>query len=472
MVLPPKKCKPLPELKKKPLADAVEAASQEQRVRARLERLNWDAAGIDIGATSHFVAVPADRDEQPVREFAAFTADLEHLADWLKQCGIRTVAMESTGVYWIPLFELLESRGFEVILVNAHHVKNVPGRKSDVLDCQWLQELHTFGLLRGAFRPEESMCVLRAYLRQRANLVRYAGMHIQHMQKALNQMNLHLHHVVSDITGVTGMKIIRAILAGERDPQMLAQLRDRRCRQSVETIAKALHGSWRAEHLFALRQAVELFDFYQQQIGRCDEETAQVLAGLDPATEEDAPPAVRKHKQDRNTPQIDDLREQLFRLVGVDLTRIDGLNAHTVLKILSEIGTDMSRWSSVKQFCSWLGLSPGNKISGGKRIGKSKTTPSANRAAAALRIAAQALANSHSALGGYLRRQKARLGSPKAITATAHKLATIIYSMIANQSEYDPPEVNYYDVQYRKRVLANLKRRADQLGFDLVERPA
>jgi transposase len=472
MVLPPKKCKPLAEQKKRPLVVACETVLKEQQVQAQLERLNWDAAGIDIGATSHFVAVPPDRDEQPVREFPAFTADLERLADWLEQCGIRTVAMESTGVYWIPLFELLESRGFEVLLVNAHHVKNVPGRKTDVLDCQWLQELHTFGLLRGAFRPEEPMCVLRAYLRQRANLVRYAGMHIQHMQKALNQMNLHLHHVVSDITGVTGMKIIRAILAGERDPQVLAQHRDQRCRQSLETIAKALQGSWREEHLFALRQAVELFDFYQLQLARCDEEIARVLARLDTATDEEAPSAVRKHKVDRNTPRIDDLREQLFRLVGVDLTRIDGLNPHSVLKILSEVGTDMSRWPSVKQFCSWLGLSPGNRISGGKRIGKSKTTPSANRAAAALRIAAQALSNSHSALGGYLRRQKARLGGPKAITATAHKLATILYSMIANKREYDPPEVNYYDVQYRKRVLANLRRRADQLGFDLIERAA
>ena len=472
MVLPPKKCKPPAEQEKKPLVGACERLSKEQQVQSRLKRLNWDAAGIDIGATSHFVAVPADRDEQPVREFPSFTADLERLADWLAQCGIRAVAMESTGVYWIPLFELLESRGFDVLLVNAHHVKNVPGRKTDVLDCQWLQELHTFGLLRGAFRPEEPMCVLRAFLRQRANLVRYAGMHIQHMQKALNQMNLHLHHVVSDITGVTGMKIIRAILDGERDPRVLAQHRDRRCRQSVATIAKALQGSWREEHLFALRQAVELFDFYQHQLARCDEEIARVLARLDPVTDANAPPPVRKHKVDRNTPGIDDLREQLFRLVGVDLTRIDGLNPHSVLKILAEIGTDMSRWPSAKQFCSWLGVSPGNKISGGKRIGKSKTTPSANRAAAALRVAAQALSNSRSALGGYLRRQKARLGAPKAITATARKLATILYSMIANQTEYDPPEVNYYDVQYRKRVLANLKRRADQLGFDLIERAA
>ncbi|WP_295408217.1 IS110 family transposase [uncultured Thiocystis sp.] len=317
--------------------------------------MNWDAAGIDLGATSHFVAVPVDRDAPSVREFPAFTADLERLADWLAQCHIRTVAMESTGVYWIPLFELLESRGFEVLLVNAHHVKHVPGRKTDVLDCQWLQELHTFGLLRGAFRPEASMCVLRAYLRQRANLVRDAGMHLQHLQKALNQMNLHLHPVVSDLTGVTGMTIIRAILGGERDAQVLAQHRDRRCRQSAETIAKALQGHWREEHRFALRQAVELFDVDQQQIARCDEEIAQVLARLDPATDVDAPPPVRKHKADRNTPRIDDLREPLFRLAGVDLTRIDGLNPHSVLKILSEIGTDLSRWPSVKPFCAWLG---------------------------------------------------------------------------------------------------------------------
>ncbi len=325
------------------------------RCKPNWERLNWDAAGIDLGATSHFVAVPVDRDAPSVREFPAFTADLERLADWLAQCHIRTVAMESTGVYWIPLFELLESRGFEVLLVNAHHVKHVPGRKTDVLDCQWLQELHTFGLLRGAFRPEASMCVLRAYLRQRANLVRDAGMHLQHLQKALNQMNLHLHPVVSDLTGVTGMTIIRAILGGERDAQVLAQHRDRRCRQSAETIAKALQGHWREEHRFALRQAVELFDVDQQQIARCDEEIAQVLARLDPATDVDAPPPVRKHKADRNTPRIDDLREPLFRLAGVDLTRIDGLNPHSVLKILSEIGTDLSRWPSVKPFCAWLG---------------------------------------------------------------------------------------------------------------------
>lgn len=472
MIVPPQPSQPAPELREKPLTQAITKALEQPSAPNDLTQLNLDAAGIDIGATSHFVAVPAGRDEQRVREFPAFTADLERLADWLTQCGVRTVAMESTGVYWIPLFELLERRGFEVLLVNARHVKNVPGRKTDVLDCQWLQELHTFGLLRGAFRPEDSMCVLRAYLRQRANLVRYAGMHIQHMQKALNQMNLHLHHVVSDITGVTGMTILRAILAGERDPMVLAQYRDRRCRESVETIAKALHGHWREEHLFALRQAVELFDVYQQQIGHCDEAIARVLNTLEPTTEAEAPEALRAQKLARNTPRIPELREQLFRLVGVDLTRIDGLNAHTVLKILSEIGTDMSRWPTNKHFSAWLGLSPNNKISGGKQIGNRHTTPSANRTAAALRLAAMGLSKSQSALGSFFRRQRARLGAPKAITATAHKLAMILYSMIAKQTEYDPPEANYYEAQYRQRVVANLRKRADQMGFDLIERPA
>ncbi|MEE4238488.1 MAG: IS110 family transposase [Anderseniella sp.] len=436
-----------------------------------MECINLNAAGIDVGSRSHYVAVAPDRDPQPVQEFSTFTADLERLADWLQRCGITTVAMESTGVYWIPLFELLESRGFEVKLVNSHHVKNVPGRKTDVLDCQWIQQLHTFGLLSGSFRPDDAICVLRAHMRQRDNLARYAGAHIQHMQKALNQMNIQLHHVVSDLTGVTGMKIIRAILAGERDPQVLAEHRDRRCKNPVETIAKALQGNWREEHLFALRQALELFDVYQQKIHDCDQAIAGVLDTFEKQGDGNTPAPVRRQKRSRNTPDID-LHERLFQLTGVDLTRIDALNPHSVLKILSETGTDMTRWPSAKQFASWLGLSPGNRISGGKRIGKSKTTPSANRAAAAFRMAAQSLHSSQSALGGFFRRQKARLGSPKAVTATAHKLARIFYSMLKNKTAYDAPDADYYEVQYRKRVMTNLRKRAAQMGFDLVERCA
>lgn len=456
---------------KEKVAAEVDSVLHKHAPKSPLECISLNAAGIDIGSRSHYVAVPADRDPQPVQEFPAFTADLERLADWLKRCGITTIAMESTGVYWIPLFELLESRGFDVKLVNSHHVKNVPGRKTDVLDCQWIQQLHTFGLLSGSFRPDDEICVLRAHMRQRDNLARYAGAHIQHMQKALNQMNIQLHHVVSDLTGVTGMKIIRAILAGERDPQVLAAHRDRRCKSPIATIAKALQGNWREEHLFALRQAVELFDVYQQKIGDCDQAIARVLDALDNQADGDTPQPVRRQKLSRNTPDIN-LHERLFQLTGVDLTRIDALNPHSVLKILSETGIDMTRWGSAKQFASWLGLSPGNRISGGKRIGKSRTTPSANRAAAAFRMAAQSLHSSQSALGGFFRRQKARLGSPKAVTAAAHKLARIFYSMLKNKAAYDAPDADYYEVQYRKRVMANLRKRAAQMGFDLVERPS
>jgi len=452
------------------IADAVDSAIQESARQSIMESINLNAAGIDIGSRSHFVAVPADRDAQPVQEFPSFTPDLERLADWLTECGITTVAMESTGVYWIPLFELLESRGFDVKLVNAHHIKNVPGRKTDVADCQWIQQLHTFGLLSGSFRPDDDICVLRAFMRQRANLVRYCGSHIQHMQKALNLMNIQLHHVISDLTGVTGMTIIRAIIAGERDPQVLAENRDSRCKEPIEVILKSLQGNWREEHLFSLRQAVELFDVYQQKIEDCDQQIAQILDGLDPQTDEEAPQPLRKAPIARNTPDIN-LHERLFHIAGVDLTRIDGLNPHTILKIFSETGSDMSRWPSAKHFASWLGLCPGNHVSGGKQTGKSNTIPSANRAAAAFRIAARSLANSQSALGGFYRRQKSRLGAPKAITAAAHKQATIFYTMLKNKTPYDAPEANYYEEQYQKRVMANLKKRANLMGFDLVEQP-
>ena len=451
------------------IAKAVNSAIEEGARQSVMESINLNAAGIDIGSRSHFVAVPADRDAQPVQEFPTFTPDLERLADWLTECGITTVAMESTGVYWIPLFELLESRGFEVRLVNAHHIKNVPGRKTDVVDCQWIQQLHTFGLLSGSFRPDDDVCVLRAFMRQRANLVRYCGSHIQHMQKALNQMNIQLHHVISDLTGVTGMKIIRAIIDGEHNPEILAEYRDRRCKEPIEIITKSLQGNWREEHLFSLRQAVELFDVYQQKINDCDQEIAKVLDTLNTQTDQQTPQQVRKSPIARNTPDIN-LHERLFHITEVDLTRIDGLNPHTILKIFSETGSDMSRWPSAKHFASWLGLSPGNRISGGKQIGKSNTTPSANRAATAFRIAARSLERSQSALGGFYRRQKARLGAPKAITAAAHKLAKIFYSMLKNKTAYDAPEANYYEEQYRKRVMANLKRRASKMGFDLVER--
>lgn len=435
-----------------------------------LKHVHLNAAGIDVGAEAHFVAVPPSRDPdgQDVREFGAFTADLYALADWLAQCGIDTVAMESTGVYWIPLFEVLEERGFEVKLVNPRHVKNVPGRKTDVLDCQWLQQLHTYGLLQGAFRPDDQICILRSYMRQRAMLVRYASHHIQHMQKALELMNIKLGHVVSDITGVTGMRIIRTILEGERDPNELAKLRDRRCKNDETTIALALHGHWRQDHLFALQQAVELFDFYRSQIAECDVHIERYLDTFQDRRDGTTLPKMpRKRKLHRNEPTFD-ARSHLFRITGVDLTRIEGIDSHSALKIISEIGLDMSRWPTEKHFTSWLGLCPGSKISGGKVL-SSRTKPSANRAAAALRLAANGLHNSHSAVGAFLRRKKAHLGSPKAITATAHKLARLIYAMLKNGTEYVELGEDEYERRYRKRVMRNLHRKARAFGYRLVE---
>jgi transposase len=417
-----------------------------------LEHINRYAAGIDIGSKSHFVAVPEGTDEQPVHEFSAFTGDLERLAEWLISCGVTTVAMESTGVYWMPVFEILESHGLEVKLVNARHVKNVPGRKSDVLDCQWLQQLHTYGLLRGAFRPADQVCTLRAYVRQRSTLVRSAASHIQRMQKALAQMNLQLHNVVADITGTTGMRIIKAILGGERNPDTLAAMRDPRCRNSSATIARSLKGNYRPEHLFSLQQAVELYEVYQTKIADCDRQILEQLKSFDDSPN-DMPPAS--------------VEDALLRMSGVDLTGIDGINATTALKILSEIGTDMSRWKTAKHFASWLGLSPGTKVSGGKIL-SSATKQVANKAAAALRMAAFTLFNSKSALGAYLRRQRARLGAPKAITATAHKLARLIYAMLTHGTAYVDAGQEYYEERYRLRVIQNLKRRAQELGFELV----
>ena len=427
------------------------------------------AAGIDVGSTSHFVAVPADCDDQPVQEFASFTVDLYRLADWLTACGIETVAMESTGVYWIPVFQVLEERGFAVRLVDARQLKRVPGRKTDVADCQWLQQLHSFGLLAAAFRPDDQVCVLRSYLRQRAMLVSYAGQHVQHMQKALVQMNVQLHHVLSDITGATGMRIIRAILAGERHPHRLAALRDRQCKQSETTIAKALQGDWRPEHLFALQQAVALMETYQAQIAACDQRIETQLQTFEDRSGGAPPPKGRARRKDRNDLAFD-ATGALFRLTGVDLTAVSGLEAHTVLKVLSETGVDMTRFHSAKHFGSWLGLAPNNRISGGKVLSR-RTTPTANRAAAALRVAAQTLHHSKSSLGAFLRRKAAQKGMPTAITATAYKLARILYHMVRHGAAFRELGQDYYERQYRHRVLKHLARRSRELGYDLIAHP-
>ena len=455
--------------------DKKKVKSRKKRSKKRdlnsLPTLNINAAGIDIGSEEHWVAVPEGRDESPVRRFGCFTSDLHAMADWLKKCGIDTVAMESTGVYWVPLFQILETQGFDVKLVNARHVKNVPGRKTDVEDCQWLQQLHTYGLLSGSFRPDDSICVLRSYWRHRDNLIRYAAAHVQHMQKALTEMNIQLHKVISDITGVTGMRIIRAILDGERNLVKLAQMKDPRIKNSEETIAKALEGDYRPEHLFALKQAVELYFFYHQQIDACNQEIEDYLKQLE--SEIDSDPdmkTIKRNKQiSKNEPSFD-LASHLYHFTGVDFTKIDGLNVLTVQTILSEVGLNPEAFGTEKRFASWLGLCPENRITGGN-IKSVRTRKVINRAAKAFRLAANSLKNSSSALGGYYRRMRARLGPPKAITATAHKLARIFFHLWKNGGTYQDLGADYYEQKYKDRVIKNMKKRAKQLGFQISLQP-
>ena len=430
-----------------------------------------DSAGIDIGATELFVAVPPDRAEQSVRSFGTFTEDLLALVEWLTQCRIKAIAMESTGVYWIPVFQILETRGFTVCLVNARHVKNVPGRKTDVLDCQWLQYLHSVGLLRGSFRPPDQVCVLRTYLRHRDTLIRSAATHVQRLQKALTQMNLHLHHVISDVTGLTGLAILDAILQGERDPQKLAALRDRRIQASEATIAKALTGDYRAEHLFTLKQELALYRYYQMQMLECDREIEKHLATFESKTSAPAPAPVgrQRKKPDRNQPQFD-LRSQLHRILGVDLTALPGFSTINVHTLFSEVGGDVSKFPTVKHFSSWLGLCPDLRITGGKVL-SAHTRTVKSRAAYALRMAAYSAGRSYSAIGDYFRRMRARLGTPKAITATAHKLARIIYHLLKTGSNYDDTVFARNETLYQQRRESHLRKQARELGFTLTPLP-
>lgn len=442
------------------------------RLPAGFECVNLNAAGIDIGARRHYVAVPADRDPQPVRSFESFTADLHELAAWLRCCGIETVVMESTGVFWIPLYQILDAQGFDVQLVNAAHVKNVPGRKTDVLDCQWLQQLHSFGLLRGSFRPDDQTCVLRSYIRQRQTLVEAAARHIQHMQKALTQMNIQLQHVLSDITGSTGQAIIRAIIAGERDPQVLAQLRDPRVKSSPERIAKALEGDWRAEHLFALEQAVALYDVFQQKIQDCEQRIQQQLQSYAPKVDPEITPAPPSTKRRRGlagkAAAAEQTRTSIYRATGVDLTAIDGIDALTAQALLGEIGPDITKFPTEKHFAAWLRLSPRPQISGGKVLSK-KSPKGLNRAGQILRMAASAAANSDSALGAFFRRLRGRMGPGKAVKATAHRLAKLVYRALRYGSAYVDIGAEAYEEQYRQRRLASVKRTASELGLRIVE---
>ena len=432
------------------------------------------AAGIDVGAEEHWVCVPADRDAQPIQKLSAFTCDLHRLADWLKACGITTVAMESTGVYWIPLFQILEMRGFEVALVNARHVKNVPGRpKTDRWDCRWLQKLHSYGLLAPSFRPPEDMCRLRSLLRHRDNLIQMTVKHIQHMQKSLDQMHLHLHHVMSDVTGVTGMRIIRAIVAGERDPKLFATYRDYRMKSDQDTIAKALEGDERPEHVFTLTQSLALYDFTQQHIADCDQEIERVLSTfetlVDPALHPLPPPTTAHRQPQRNEPAFD-LRTHLYRITGVDLTHVPGLQAPTMHIVLAEVGLNRHQWPTDKHVVSWLGLCPNHQISGGKVLSTGSRRVQ-NRASRALRMAAQSLRTSPSYLGAFFRRMRSKLGPAKATTATAHKLAKIIYHMLKEKAPYRARSAEDYRHKDHERQLRQLRKHAKHLGFDLVPQP-
>jgi transposase len=437
-----------------------------------LDVLHPDAAGIDVGSEFHVAAVTSlDRSNVLVRTFGACTADLEALAEWLSSHGVKTVAMESTGVYWIALYDLLESKGFCVLLVDPRQIQRAPGRpKTDTQDAQWIRRLHSLGLLSGAFRPEEDFRVLRCYLRQRANLIRYAAQHVQHVQKALEQMNVKLTEAVSDVMGKTGSSIIKAILDGQRDPARLAALRDPRCKQDAEQIARALRGNWRDEHLFELKQALELYEFYQRQISDCDRQIEGHLEKLRDPQAGEVPPRKGKAKRPTNAPRFD-ARGRLYGVTGVDLTAIEGIEETTALVVISEVGTDMSKWPSSKQFCAWLGLCPQVKQSS-RKVLSSKVRAGPNRAAQALRMAANSLQSSKSALGAFFRRIAARGGRAKAVTAVAHKLARLVYALLKHGKEYVAVGMEEYEKAHRERMVRSLTRKAEELGYELKERGA
>jgi len=460
----------------------VQASRRERKELARrlksedpgLEVVHPDAAGIDVGNEAHYVAVRGDRDPEPVRLFECFTADLYRMADWLRRCGVKTVAMQSTGVYWIPLYDVLEEFGFEVFLVNARHTKNLPGRKSDVQESQWLLKLHTYGLLNNSFQPPSDIRVLRTYWRQRAEHTVGMATCIQRMQKALTQMNIQLANVISDLSGRTGQTIVRAILGGERDPKKLAELIDCRIRATKQEVAKSLEGNWRPELLFVLQQQMEMYDIYLRRIAECDQKLQQHLSTFAnsslPVTKESLSRANKNKSRQKNVPQFS-LTEELVRITGVDLTRIDGINAMTAQTLISEIGLDMSRWKTEAHFASWLGLCPDNRISGDKVLSRG-TRRVINRAARALRIAANTLLKSRSYLGAQYRRLRTKLGAPKAITAMAHRLARLVYRMLKYGHQYIDRGAEYYEQKNRQQQIDFIRKRAAQLGLMVTVAPA
>ncbi len=428
-----------------------------------------DAAGIDIGATKHYVAVPSDRTKENVRSFGCFTEDLYELLYWLKECKVDTVAMESTSIYWIPLFKILEANGIEVYLVNAYKSKAVPGRKTDVQDCQWLQQLHTYGLLQASFQLDQKIKPLRTIIRHRDTKMRQSAVEVQRMQKCLTQMNIQLQNVISDITGESGMRILKAILSGERNPQNLAALCNARIKASSEVVMKSLEGTWDEDHLFVLKQCICTYEFYQNIITECDMEIEDLLNKMQKKQGAEQVPPSSKRSQTRKQTNIPlfDMRSYLYKITGVDLTRIDGLSSYSCMVILSEIGTDMSRWPTAKHFTSWLGLCPRNKISG-DRVISSRTSRTKNKASIMFRPVVQTLSHSKSAMGAYFRRLKARLGPQKACSAAARKLAELFYKMLRDKQSYNDPGEEQYMQRFKEKQVAILQKRAGIMGFNLV----
>ncbi|HOV47234.1 MAG TPA: IS110 family transposase [Anaerolineae bacterium] len=455
-------------------------AQGEIRSTEGLPVVNPHAAGADIGAESIYVCIPGPGQTQIVRSFGTYTADLHAIADWLVENGIQTIAMESTGIYWIPLFEVLEGGGIHCCLISGNMARRLPARhKTDVLDCQWIQTLHSLGLLTESFRPDADLIALRSLLRHRAQLIEHRSPHVLHMQKALIHMNIRLDQAVSDVTGQTGLAIIRAIVAGERDPHKLAALRNPRCKKTEDEIAQALTGTWREEHLFVLKQSLEFYDFYTRQIEACDLEIERTYSAIrpdwpDPAPDDREPlPPNKRGSHSKNLPKETPIRvrQHLRRLTGVDITAVDGLSLDLAQKIVSEIGTDMSQFPTVKHFTSWLRLCPNNQVTGGKTI-RSSTGKSHNRARQAFLQAAASVACSDCAFGAFYRRLKARVGPAQAQVATAHKIARVVYHMLKFKVEYLPTSAQEYEQQFREREIRHLQRKAARLGFTLSPQPA
>ena len=451
-----------------------ELARKIQAEDISLEVVHPDAAGIDIGNESHYVAVPPSRDPQPVRRFGCVTAELKEMASWLKACGIRTVAMQSTGVYGMPVYDVLEEAGLDVYLVNARETKNLPGKKTDVQESQWLMKLHTYGLLRNSFRPSQEIRMMRTYWRQRNDLVKSAARHIQRMQKALTQMNVQLANVISDLSGVTGQAILQAILAGERDGWTLAALCDRRIQASEEDVARSLEGSWQEDLLFLLKQEQEGYQFCQKQLADCDQRLERYLTQREDrsqgATLAEEMRKGRRKKRRGNAPRFD-LRQSLFRMTGVDLTHIDGIDVVTAATVVSEAGWDMSKWRTERHFVSWLRLCPDNKISGDKVIGKGRL-PTNNRLTQALKMAASTLRQSVTYLGAQFRRLRTRLGAPVATKAMAARLARLVYRMLRYGMQYVDRGAEFHEQQHRHRQIASLKQKAAALGLQIIESTA